>query len=102
MERKDGVHALVKDACEGPALQLPDAPDQASRAMLPLVAVDEDGVVPPVEDGHERTCDHVLGDVVERLLVARDAELLMWDVVSYPVRSDQLGDIERGQTVGSP
>lgn len=43
---------------------------------LALVAVDENRVVPFVEDCDEGRADDVFRDVVERLLVAWDAELL--------------------------
>jgi hypothetical protein len=43
---------------------------------LALVAMDQERVVAPVENRDERRADDVLGDVIERLLVSWDAELL--------------------------
>lgn len=36
--------------------------------MFALVAMNEDGMIPPVEDGNESRTNYVFGNVVERFL----------------------------------
>lgn len=43
--------------------------------MFALVAMNEDGMIPPVEDGNESRTNYVFGNVVERFFVSRNTEL---------------------------
>ena len=71
--RKTAV--LVADRDERPALHSAQAAHEAPRAVLPLVAVDEKGVVGRVDDRAECRTHDVVGHLFEGLLVARHAEL---------------------------
>lgn len=66
---------LVKDGGQTPLLQLPQATYQTPRPVFALVAVDEDRVISPIHNRHERSGDLVGRDRNERLLVTWDTEL---------------------------
>jgi len=80
---KTEAPVLVKDRRERPLLELAQASDEAACAVLSFVAVDEHGVVPPVQDGDERrgnrlarNCRSARQPTLNKwLLVARNAVL---------------------------
>lgn len=72
---------FVKDGGMGPLLEFAETADQAAGTVFALIAVDQDRMVPAVEEDCECGADLVVWDLNKGLLVSGNSKLKEGDLV---------------------